>query len=589
MGAFTEGQSLTSAREELQAFARRFKQEQPEAYKDVEPIAIPLWDRFAHPQVQQILLVLFGAGLFVLVIACANVANLLLARTLNRGTEIATRAALGASRGQIWRQLLIECLLLGTISGTAALWMSLVSVRLFESAIAGSEPPVWLQFGFDRNVFLFLAGVSVVGSLGVAMLPAFQATRPVANGLRHATRSTTRNMSARRWSRLLVGAQVALTLVLLSGAGLMMRTFWSLFSSDPGVDTAGLTIMRVDLAAPAYQSARQRATLYDDLMDRLRAMPSTHSVSVTTSVPGAGPPPQWTFRREGDAFDPDHPLLVSMAAVGDDYFQTLNRPVLAGRAFEAFDGTPAREVAIVNEQLVARLFHAESPLGRRIRTTRGGRAPMDSGWMTIVGIAPTINQTNPLLGRGPDPVVYVPYRMQPGADALILARGPGAVQQVRTELAALDPDVAVFDVQSLDAFLAFFRWPQRVFGTVLLVLALIALVLAAVALYANVAYAVVQRTQEIGVRVALGAQRKQILVLMIRGAAGPLVGGLLVGGAGVTVVGQLLQAFLVNTHPRDATTLLGVTAVLCAVSLLACVMPARRATRVDPIVALRCD
>jgi hypothetical protein len=312
-------------------------------------------------------------------------------------------------------------------------------------------------------------------------------------------------------------------------------------------------------------------------------------VSVTTSLPAAGPPPQWTFQREGEPIDPDHPVLVSMAAIGDDYFQALNRPLPAGRSFERSDGTRAREVAIVNERLVSSLFHAESPLGRRIRITRGGRAPLDSGWMTIVGVAPTINQTNPLLGRGPDPVVYVPYRMQPGADALILARGPGAVQPIRTELSALDPDLAIFDVQSLDAFLAFFRWPQRVFGTVLLVLATIALVLAAVALYANVAYAVVQRTQEIGVRVALGAQRKQILFLMIRGAAVPLVGGLLVGGAGVAVVGQLLQAFLVDTHPRDATTLLGVTTVVCAVSLLACMMPARRATRVDPIVALRCD
>jgi len=589
MGALTEEHSLTSARQELQAIASRFKLEQPEAYKDVEPIAIPLWDRFAHPQVQQILLVLFGAGLFVLTIASANVANLLLARTVNRGNEIATRTALGASRGDIWRQLLIECLLLGTISGTTALGISFVSVRLFESAIAATGPPVWLQFRFDRNVFLFLAGVSVVSSLGVALLPALQATRRAARGLRDAVRSTTRSVNVRRWSRVLVGAEVALTLVLLSGAGLMMRTFWSLFRNDPGVDTTALTIMRIDLGAQTYASARQRAALYDDLAERLGAKRSTQSVSVTTSLPGAGFPPQWTFQHEGDPLDRDHPVLVSMAAVGDDYFQTLNRPVLAGRAFERFDGTPAREVAIVNERIASMLFDGERPLGRRIRITRTGRGGLDSGWLTIVGIAPTINQTNPLLGRGPDPVVYVPYRFQLGTDALLLARGPEAVQQVRTELAALDPDLAIFDVQSLDAFLAFFRWPQRVFGTVLLVLATIALVLAAVALYANVAYAVVQRTQEIGVRVALGAQRRQILFMMVRGTALPLVGGLLVGGTGVAAVGQLLQAFLVDTHPRDPATLLGVSTFLCAVSLLACVVPARRATRVDPIVALRCD
>jgi predicted permease len=533
MGALTERSTLNDARHEVQAIASRFKQEYPEAYKDVEPIAIPLWDRFVHPQVQQILLVLFGAGLFVLAIACANVADLLLARTVNRRHEIATRVALGASRAHVWRQLLIECLLLGTISGTAALWMSLVSVRLFESAIAATDPPVWLQFRFDRNVFFFLVGVSLVSSLGVAMLPALQATRPAADGLRHAGRSTTPSVDARRWSRVLLGVEVALTMVLLSGAGLMMRSFWSLFRTGPGVDTAALTIMRVDLAAPAYEGTGQRASLYDDLAERLHAKALTQPVSVTTSLPGGGPPPQWTFQREGDAIDPDHPVLVSMAAVGDDYFRTLNRPLLAGRSFEHFDGTPAREVAIVNERLVSMLFHTESPLGRRIRIARPGRVRSDSGWMTIVGIAPTIHQTNPLIGHGPDPVVYVPFRSQLAPDAFVLARGPETVQQVRTELATIDPDLAIFDVQSLDAFLAFFRWPQRIFGTVLLVLATIALVLAAVALYANVAYAVVQRTQEIGVRVALGAQRKQILFLMVKGTAVPLVGGLLVGGAAV--------------------------------------------------------
>jgi putative ABC transport system permease protein len=278
-----------------------------------------------------------------------------------------------------------------------------------------------------------------------------------------------------------------------------------------------------------------------------------------------------------------------MAAVGDDYFRTLSRPVFAGRSFERFDGTPAREVAVVDERLVSLLFPSESPLGRRIRITRTGRTPSDSGWMTIVGIAPTINQTNPLLGRGPDPVVYVPYRSRPAADALLLVKGLDKVRQVRTQLAALDPDLAVFDVQSLDRYLAFFRWPQRVFGTVLLVLAAIALVLATVALYAIVAYAVVERRHEIGVRVALGARRGQILLLMMRSSAVPFVGGLVAGTAGVMAVGQLLAAFLVDTQPRDPAVLSAVSALLCAVSLIACVVPAQRAARLDPVVALRCD
>jgi predicted permease len=593
LGELTDGHSLNDARQELQAITSRFRQEHPEAYKEIEPITISLWDRFVHPQVQQILLVLFAAGLLVLLIACANVANLLLAQAASRQHEIATRVALGASRWQIWQQLLIECLLLGILSGMTALWISYAWVRLFASVIAATDPPVWLQFQLDWNVFVFLVAVALASSLGAALLPALQATRQDAHdGLQQARRSTTPSMRARRWSMALVAVEVALTLVLLSGAGLMMRSFWSLFRIDPGVEAGGLTVMRVDLAAPKYEGVGQRASLYDDLAERLSAKPMVPAVSVTTSLPGAGPPPQWTFQGEGEPVDPDHPALVSMAAIGDDYFQTLSRPLLGGRSFERFDGTPAREVAIVNERLVSLLFSSESPLGRRIRITRAGRTALDSGWMTIVGIAPTINQTNPLLGRGPDPVVYVPYRSRPAADAVLLARGTDTglvVQQVRTELAALDPDLAVFDVQSLDTFLAFFRWPQRVFGTVLLALAAIALVLATVALYAIVAYAVVQRRQEIGVRVALGAQRRQILFLMLRSSAIPFVGGLLAGAGGVTAVGQLLEAFLVDTHPRDPATLLGVAALLCAVALIACIVPAQRAARLDPLVALRCE
>jgi hypothetical protein len=236
------------------------------------------------------------------------------------------------------------------------------------------------------------------------------------------------------------------------------------------------------------------------------------------------------------------------------------------------------------------LFPSEDVLGQRIRVTRAGRTPFDSGWVTIIGIAPTINQTNPLLGRGPDPVVYVPYRSQPIADAMLVARGPDAgsvVRHIRREVLALDPGLAMFDVQPLDTFLAFFRWPQRVFGTVLLVLAAIALILATVGLYAIVAYSIVQRTHEIGVRVALGAQRGQILRLVSRSALGPLGGGVVVGTAGVLTVGQLLTAFLVDTNPRDPATLLGVLAVLCVVGLLACAIPANRAANIDPVAALR--
>jgi hypothetical protein len=218
LGELTDGHSLSNAPQELRGLATRFRQEYPDAYKEIEPITISLWDRFVHPQVQRILLVLLGAGLFVLLIACANVANLLLARAANRQHEIATRVALGASRWRIWGQLVIECLLLGTVSGMAAWWMSYVAVRLFASAIGATGPPTWLQFELDWNVFAFLVAVALASSLGTALLPALQAARQDAHdGLRQAGRSATPSLRASGWSRALVAIEVALTLVLLQG------------------------------------------------------------------------------------------------------------------------------------------------------------------------------------------------------------------------------------------------------------------------------------------------------------------------------------------------------------------------------------
>jgi predicted permease len=390
----------------------------------------------------------------------------------------------------------------------------------------------------------------------------------------------------------LVAAQVALTLVLLTGAGLMMRTFWSLFRTDLGIETRDLTVMRVDTAGSRFEAPEQRAALYDALEERLRAVPLLSGAAVASIPPGAGGPPQWALIIDGRAAGQDKPPLVSVIAVGDDYFRMLDQRMIRGRAFERRDGIPGHAHGIVNERLTSMYFPSENPVGRRIRVSRTGRAPMDSGWVTIIGVAPTIIQRNALLGRGPDPVVYVPYRSQPSSTAVLLAKGSdiGSVtRQVRAELLALDPALPVFDVQSLDQFHAFFRWPQRVFGSVLMILAAIALVLATVGLYAIVAYSVVQRTHEIGVRVALGAQRRQVLLLVLQRAVIPFGGGLVVGAAGVLLVGQLLAAFLMDTNPRDPVTLLGVSALLCGVGLAACVVPARRAAKLDPLAALRCQ
>jgi putative ABC transport system permease protein len=593
LGQLRTEMNANRAGDELGTFLNRFRREFPNSYTNVEEVVVSLQDRFISAEVRQIAFVLLGAGMLVLLIACANAANLLLGRTTQRQHEIATRVALGASRWHIWRQLLIECSLLGGGSALAALAMSIGAIRMFAAAIAATNPPVWLQFEVDGNVFVFLATVSVVGSLALALLPAVQASRQHTHPmLQQGGRTITQGRRAQRWSTALVGIEVALTLVLLAGAGLMMRTFWSLLRTDLGVDTQALTVLRIDTSGPKYAASAERVAFFDSLEDRLGARSRLSWATVVTSPPGADVPPQWTFQREGRWMDAGNASLVSVVGIGDGYFETLNRPIVRGRSFERLDGTPGRQAAIVNERLASRLFPEEEPIGQRIRVVRSGRPSLESEWLTIVGIAPTVNHTNPLLGHGPDPLVYVPYRSRLIAPVMVLARGgdPSTViEHVRSALLALDPGLAVFDGQSLDAFLAFFRWPQRVFGTVLLIAAAIALLLACVGLYAIVAFSVVRRTHEISVRLSLGAPRQQVLLLVLRRAVVPFGAGLLAGSLGTLVVGQLLTAFLVDTNPRDPATLLGVSALLCFVGLVACAIPARRATRVDPLAALRCE
>ena len=259
LGHLTDGSTLNETQLELRAFASRLRDEYPDAYTNIEAIAIPFHDRLIHPQVQQIFLVVFGAGLVVLFIACANVANLLLARAANRQQEIATRVALGASRGQIAGQVLIESLLLGTVSGGVALALLYGAIRVFDAAIGATNPPVWPRFDVDWNVFLFVTAVSVVSSLGTALLPVAHAARQDPQvGLQPGRGTVAQSRQARRWSATLVAVEVALTLVLLVGAGLMMRAFWSLFSIETGIGTRGVTVFRLDLGGPQYQAAAVR-------------------------------------------------------------------------------------------------------------------------------------------------------------------------------------------------------------------------------------------------------------------------------------------------------------------------------------------
>jgi putative ABC transport system permease protein len=388
-------------------------------------------------------------------------------------------------------------------------------------------------------------------------------------------------LGARRWTRGLLTVELALTLTLLAGAGLMLRSFLTLYRLDVVVDTTNMTTMALRLPDAKYPAPRDWSVFFQGLEERLAGIPSISSATTASTFPYAGAATRKLVLEGAD----QSRSTVSYLTVGSRYFDTLGLRLVRGRNFTEIDGTAGHAAAIVNELLVAAHFPYEDPIGKRIGLTDDTTA---SSWFTIVGIAPDVRQRNL---AGPDPTVYVPSGTNPQPFAMLLVRGaPGTdavIPIVREEVRALDPELPLYGIMPMDQLLSQSRWPNRVFGVMLAVFASIALVLSAVGLYAVVAHSVSQRVQEIGVRMAFGAMPRQVSWLVTRSTAFPLAAGLLLGLGGAIGVGQLLRSVLVRTNPRDPMTLLAIVVLLLVVSSGACWLPARRATRLDPVSALR--
>jgi putative ABC transport system permease protein len=398
----------------------------------------------------------------------------------------------------------------------------------------------------------------------------------------------------RRWSSVLIVAELALTLVLLAGAGLMMRSFLNLYSLDVGVDTAHLLTMRLSLPNPKYPTPEQRRAFYDRLDQRLAGLGGVEAATIATTTPIGG-----GFRRllAIDGHEPaagDLPQGVTLVVIGPRYFETMGLRLARGRLFDAQDGTPGHDTAIINQRFATMHFGNEDPIGRRIKLTPDGPAlpgPAPA-WLTIVGISPTVRQAN-FQEALPDPVVYTPLRDMSPAFAMLIIRArrdPASLASLaREQVRGIDPDLPLFNIMTMEKLLAQQRWVFEVFGTMFAIFAAIALALSAVGLYAVTAYSVSQRTQEIGVRMALGAQAATVLWLILRRSLVQMTIGLALGIAGALGVGKLLESLLVQTGARDPVTLTTIVGLLIVVSMSACLWPARRATRLDPVSALRND
>ena len=593
IGRLRPGVGTEDARADLAVIARRLHASYSDNWTDRlgEPRAVSVLPEEASRVLPQVrgplsgfLGVLFAAVGLVLLLACSNVASLLLARASARRREIAVRMALGARRGRLVRQLLAESLLLACGAGALGVALAALSLRLI---LAFQPPlPVSLALGLelDRRVLLFALVLSIATSVLFGLWPALRASSasPIESLTARGADSPGRRRFAARDA--LVVAQVAGSLVLLIGAGLFLRSLANAKAIDPGFDPNGVLVLSIDLGAQGYDAARG-ARFYAALQERLLGLPGVEAASVTSALPLSLGGERRGLRIVGYEPGPGEDMEVHSSFVGSGYFQAMRTPLARGRGFEASDGPGAPGVVIVNEAFVRRYWPGRDGLGSRlVAGDSSGDVPLQ-----VVGVARDGKYTS--LGEEPTPFVFYPHRQLHRAEMSVVVRAQGdpaaLVPAVRREVAALDGTLPVYDVKSLVAHLGTALFPARAAATLLGLTGALALLLAAIGLYGVLSYAVALRTREIGVRVALGAQRADVMALVV-GRGLRLAGtGVAIGLAMALGVTRFLSFLLYGTSPLDAPTFAAVPALLLAVALLAAWDPARRALRVDPAVCLR--
>ena len=583
-GRLADGSGRGSATAELHAIAARLEEAHPDT-NDGVTVSVSLLRPGIGPWHGLLFTALMAAVGILLLIACANVANLMLARAIQRQHEVSLRVSLGSTRWRIVRQLLTEALVLSFLGGVAGWALSVLGVRLFTTAVAPFGAPYWFQFTMDTRVLWFLVAACLGTPVVFGLAPALHVSRAgVITRFRPEGLGHTAGLRARRWTGTLVVAELALTLVLLAGAGLMTRSYLALQQADEIVDVGALLTMSLDLPE-TYTSSEQRRRAYRELETRLEAAPGVTGATFASRRPFVDG--LWRqLEIEGRPARPRERPRVPTVSIGSRYFETLGPGVIRGRAFIDTDGLSGRHHVIVNRLFAARFFAGQEVLGRRLKLW-GDDPGVEVPWATVVGVAPAIRQR---YLAGPGPVVYLPYTAQPPPGGVLMVsteQEPATLAQtVRRVVGSFDPNAPLSSVQTMTEWSTSVQWPHRIFGGLFAIFAGIALGLSATGLYAVTAHAVSQRTREIGVRMALGAATRHVWPLVLRRSLTQLVVGLGLGLLGALSVGRLLPLVFQETA-TDPITLVLITALLAAVTLAACFGPARRATAVDPAVALR--
>jgi putative ABC transport system permease protein len=536
-------------------------------------------------EIRPALLVLLAAVAFVLLIACANVANLLLARAALRHKEIAIRSALGAGRGRVIRQLLTESILLATIGGVIGLALAYWGMRALLSLNEDKIPRAG-EIGIDASVLFFTAGVALLTGVLFGLFPALQTSK---SDLHAVLKEGGRSGSARRSVRgLFVVAEVALALVLLVGAGLLLKSFQRLQDVDPGFKPEHLLAMQISLPEGKYREPQQIDGFFQQVLDKVKALPGVQSAGVSTSVPMSGFNSAGSFVIEGRTVAPgEMSPWGNRWFAGASYFQTMGVPLVKGRYFDDRDVRDAPQVAIIDETMQRKFWPDEDPIGKRISFRRDAQG--NPIWREVVGVVGHVKHKG-LEGESPVQY-YAPHRQMPAGTVFLVARTamePASLAgAVRGSIQEVDPELPVFRVTTMELMVADSMTQRRFAMTLLGIFALVALILASVGLYGVMSYSVTHRTNEIGIRMALGAKVTDVLAMVVGQGMKLSLAGVGIGLAGAFALTRVMRSLLFGVSAADPLTYAAVALVLAAVSLLACYVPARRASKVDPMEALR--
>ena len=582
------GATLARAQSEMDAITRRLEEQYPDSNANFSAVVEPL-HAYLTGRMRLALWILLGVVGCVLLIACANVANLLLARATARQAEMAVRTALGATRWQLIRQLLTECMVLSLSGGLLGLLLAYQGVALLTSLSANSIPRVE-EIGISREVLLFTLLISVLTGVIFGIVPAFRASQiQLTEALKEGKKGAAGGLRHRRLLGTLVVVEIALALVLLTGAGLMMRSFRSVMELDPGFDPHHVLTIFTPLPVANYKDQAQQFRFYERALERIKVVPGVQSAAGIFKVPLVGAA-SVNFTVQGQPVPIGQEPSADYRTISSDYFRAMGMRLQAGRAFNERDTAEAPEVVVVNEELARRFWPGEDPLGKRLQI-----AADKTRWREVVGVL--VNAKLDEIENPVAPAIYVPFRQNSWRNALLISslivRVDGdprsLIPAIRQELRSIDPSLPITQIRTMEEIVAG-SISQRSFNTALLVVfALVAGVLAVVGIYGVMSYTVTQRTHEMGIRMALGAQRSDILKMVTGDGAKLALLGIGVGVGAAVISTRLMASLLFGVGATDPLTFVVMALLLAAVTLLASYIPARRAAGTDPMTALRYD